>query len=122
SIFDGGAGAVTAGAGAAGADAAGAGAVGVAGAWANAADAAAHRTKTATSVRKNRFTVEVLLSSDRTFVAFTRPDTDRLIHWMHEDLAVADIPGLRGLRHHVRDLVRQMIRDHDLDFDLRQEI
>src|SRR5947207_2216852 len=121
SIFDGGPGV----AGAPGADGAGAvavGAAGAAGVCANATDTALPRASRATSTRKSRFTVEVLLSSDRTFVAFAGADTNRRVHRVDEDLAVADVPGLRRLRHHVRHLVGEMIGNDDLDLDLRQEI
>src|SRR5438046_205147 len=121
SIFDGAAGAAGAlGAGAAGAVAAGV--MGAAGVCANATDTAAPRTTRTTSARKSRFTVEVLLWSDRTFVAFTGANANGGLHRVHEDLAVADVPGLRCLRHHVGHLVREMVGADDLDLDLRQEV
>src|SRR5436305_1928208 len=112
SIFDGGAGAP----GAGGAGVVAVGAAGAAGVCANATDTALPRTSRATSARKNRFTVEVLLSSDRTFVAFAGADTNRRVHRVDEDLAVADVSRLRRLRHHVGHLVGEMIGNDDLDF------
>jgi len=40
----------------------------------------------------------------------------------HEDLAVADTPGLRRAPDRVDCLLDQIIRDHDLDFNPWQKI
>src|SRR6266403_5461206 len=129
SIFDAGAGA---GAPVAGAEAP---ADGVAGCWATAT--ATHMVAPSTSIiasaRLNRFTkisFRACHSPRRCFasslegalVALARPDPDRRLHRGDEDLAVADVAGLRGRRHHVGHLLDEVVRHDDLDLDLREEV
>src|SRR5689334_17268632 len=125
SIFDGGA-AAAAGAPAAGAAGAGvtagAGAVG-AGDCASTSPTEAS-TSTIASAKVNRLTFFLLVSvlSQRVLITLTRPDPDRGLHRRDEDLAVADVAGLRRRRHHLRDLVHEVVGHDDLDLDLGQEV
>src|SRR6266404_8492852 len=120
SIFDAGAGA------AAPAD-------GAVGCWATAT--ATHMVALSTSIiasaRLSRFTKisfrachfsRQLSRLEGALVALARPDPDRRFHGHDEDLAVADVAGLRGRRHHVGHLLDEVVRHDDLDLDLREEV
>src|SRR5689334_24823948 len=52
----------------------------------------------------------------------SRADADRLVDGQHEDLAVADRPGLGRAGDRVDDLLHQRVADHDLDLHLGQEV
>jgi hypothetical protein len=61
-------------------------------------------------------------NSDGVWTAFSGPDANRLLDVEHEDLAVADAAGVGGLNDRVDGLLEQLVRERDLDLDLRQEI
>src|SRR5919201_6940447 len=128
SIFDAGAGA---GAPAAGAPGAAGAAVpaGAAGCWAMATATVIVPPSTSiiASARLNRFTRDLLMfavgapppptvggSSQRGLVSLAGTDPNRGFHRSDEDLAVADVAGLRGRRRRVGDLLHEVIRHDDL--------
>src|SRR5208337_1801322 len=51
-------------------------------------------------------------------IAFARSDAQRMIDRYHEDLAVADLAGLRGFRDDLDGLVRDFVRDGRLNSKL----
>src|SRR5205085_11580805 len=53
---------------------------------------------------------------------FAGPDADRFLDIGNEDLAVADATGLGSAADGVDRLLHQIVADHDLDFDLGQEV
>src|SRR5882724_95537 len=127
SIFDAGAGAgAPVAGGTAGAEAPADGAVGC---WAIAT--VTHMVTPSTSIiasaRLSRFTKISFRTChfsrlEGALVALARPDPDRRLHRRDEDLAVADVAGLRGRRHHVGHLLDEVVRHDDLDLDLREEV
>src|SRR4030095_8129266 len=62
------------------------------------------------------------MSSQRALVALAGANADRGVHGMNEDLAVADVAGLRGARKNGRDLVHETVGHHHLDLDLGKEV
>ena len=60
--------------------------------------------------------------SDRVQPGFSGADADRLFDVGHEDLAVADAPGLGRAADGVDRPLDQIVPDHDLDFHLGQEV
>src|SRR5260221_5936804 len=60
--------------------------------------------------------------SDRVHAGFPGLDTNSFLDVGHEDLAVADTPGLGRAPDRVDCALDQVIPDHDLDFDLGQKI
>src|SRR5260370_14922210 len=60
--------------------------------------------------------------SDGIQPGFSCPDADRFLDVGHEDLAVANAPGLSRAPDGVDRFLDQIIGDHDLDFDLGQKI
>src|SRR3989338_3357252 len=106
--------------GAALASAFGASCAGGGGACAQATVVVAPSTSSVASANRNRVTF--CPSSDRALVALARADPDGRVHRMHEDLAVADVARLGRARDHLGDLVDEVIRDDDLDLDLREEV
>src|SRR5947207_4020318 len=60
--------------------------------------------------------------SEASQAGFGGADPNGFLDVGHEDLAVADPPGLGGAPDGVDRLLDQVIPDHDLDFDLGQEI
>src|SRR3989442_11410959 len=59
---------------------------------------------------------------DGRLVGFARPDTHHLLHGTHENLPVADLAGTRRLDDSLDRALEHLLRHHDLDFDLRQEV
>src|SRR5215471_4819789 len=59
---------------------------------------------------------------DRVQPGFTGPDADCFLYVGDEDLAVADAPGLCRAADRLDGLFDQLVRDHDLDLHLGQEI
>src|SRR6185369_1790957 len=108
------------GAGAAGTTVAGAEMAG--GDCASTGAAAAPRTSSIARTNGIRFTRISFGASQRGLVAFARPDAHRRLHGMNEDLAIADVPRLGRRGNDLGDLVGEMIRRHDLDLDLGEEI
>src|SRR5450631_2578910 len=53
---------------------------------------------------------------------FSGSDPDRFLDVGHEDFAVADTPGLGGAPDRIDGLFDQIVGDHDLDFDLGEEV
>src|SRR5262249_32759806 len=60
--------------------------------------------------------------SERVDSALTRSDPDDLVDWQHEDLAVADLPGLSGALDCFDDARSLIVVDHYLDLHLWQEV
>src|SRR5665213_408782 len=60
--------------------------------------------------------------SDGIQPGFTGPDANGFLDVGDENLAVADAAGLGGAPDRVDRLLDQVVRDHDLDFDLGQEV
>src|SRR5580704_21291 len=60
--------------------------------------------------------------SDSVQPGFSGSDPDRFLDVGHEDFAVADAPGLGRAPNCVDRLLDQVVGDHDLDFDLGQEV
>src|SRR6267142_4551601 len=60
--------------------------------------------------------------SERALVPLAGAYPDRRIHWLDEDLAVTDIAGLGRSREDPSDLVDEVVRHHDLDLDLGEEV
>src|SRR3954452_31229 len=60
--------------------------------------------------------------SDSVQPGFAGADADRFLDVGDEDLAVADAPCLRGAADRVDRLLDQIVRDHDLDLHLGQEV
>src|SRR5690554_2786408 len=60
--------------------------------------------------------------SDRLVAALAGPDPDGLVDRADEDLSVTDAPGLGALLDGVDDLVREVVRHHDLQLDLGHEV
>src|SRR6185503_3762711 len=61
-------------------------------------------------------------SRQRGVAGLAGADADRVLHRDHEDLAVADLAGARGLAQRERDLLGERVRHHHFDPDLRQEV
>src|SRR5688572_20020529 len=109
--------------GAATAGAAGATAAGAAGCWASAAVAPAARRTSVSIDRLSRFTrVSFRRVLQGRLVAFARADADGGLHRRDEDLAVADVAGLRGRGDDLGDLVDDLVRHDDLHLDLGEEV
>src|SRR5436309_8008384 len=62
------------------------------------------------------------VDSDGIQPGFPCPDANGFLDVGHEDLAVADAPGLGRASDCVDRLLDQIIRNHDLDFDLGQKV
>src|SRR5262245_54292339 len=62
------------------------------------------------------------LTSDRGFARFAGADADDLLDRGHEDLAVADLAGARGLDDRVDRLLDHAVGNHHLDLDLGKEV
>src|ERR1700756_387543 len=60
--------------------------------------------------------------SDGVQTGLTGADADGFLYVGDEDLSVADPPGLGGTADRVDCSVDQIVADHDLDFDLGQEV
>ena len=60
--------------------------------------------------------------SDRVEPAFAGADADRLLDCGDEDLAVADAAGLRRIADRFDRAVDELVRQHDLDLHLGQEV
>src|SRR5437868_5229004 len=69
---------------------------------------AAPRTRTIARTNGNRFTRLSFSALERGLVTFARPDPDRRLHQVDEDLAVADVARLRRGDHDLGDLVGEM--------------
>src|SRR6185295_5273342 len=65
---------------------------------------------------------KVLRGLQRRVVSLTRADANDAIDVGDEDLAVADLAGLRGLQNRFHHLVREIAADSDLDLGLRHEV
>src|SRR4030095_1092787 len=63
-----------------------------------------------------------LMPSQRALVALAGANANRGVHGMNEDLAVADIAGLRRPRENGRDLVHETVGHHHFDLDLGKEV
>ena len=61
-------------------------------------------------------------TSDGVQAGLPGPDANGFLDVGHEDLAVADAPGLGRAPDRVDRLFHQIVPDHDLDFDLGQEV
>src|SRR6201999_4453620 len=59
---------------------------------------------------------------DRVEPGFTGPDADGLLDIGHENLAVADPPGLRGAPDRVDGALDELVGNDDLDLHLGQEV
>src|SRR5882762_336052 len=101
---------------------------GAVGCWATAT--ATHMVAPSTSIiasaRLSRFTKVSFRAChcsrlERALVALARPDPDRRLHRGDEDLAVADVAGLRGRRHHVGHLLDEVVRHDDHFVEKRSE-
>src|SRR5437016_2797994 len=62
------------------------------------------------------------MTSDGRLPCLARTDADRLVDRQHEDLAVADGARLRRARDRRDHLLDEVLRNHDLDLDLREEV
>src|SRR5882757_7853144 len=62
------------------------------------------------------------LDSDGVQPGFAGSDANGFLDVGHEDLAVADAAGLGRAPDRVDRLLDQIVSDHDLDFDLGQEV
>jgi len=60
--------------------------------------------------------------SERVDPALARADPNHLVHRQHEDLAVADLAGLRRTFDGLDDAVGLVIVDDDLDLHLGKEV
>src|ERR1700759_2082871 len=60
--------------------------------------------------------------SDSVQPGFPGSDADRFLDIGHEDFAVADAPGLCRAPDRVDGFFDQVVANHDLDFDLGQEV
>src|SRR3954469_4531069 len=60
--------------------------------------------------------------SDGLFAAFTGSDANRLVHRDHEDLTVPNAAGLRALLDGIDHLMNHLVRHHDLELHLRDEV
>src|SRR4051812_87142 len=60
--------------------------------------------------------------SQRVAVSLPGADAHRVLDLDHENLAVADLPGFGGAGDRLNDAVGAIVRHHDLDLDLGQEI
>src|SRR5690606_24476221 len=89
---------------------AGAGAVGRAGA------------RIASGRNLNRWRPQGAGGSDRRFVFFAGADAHHTLHRRHEDLAVTDLAGARGVDDGFDAAVHVFVLDHDLHLDLRQKV
>src|SRR3954454_17298520 len=58
---------------------------------------------------------------DRLLAALAGADPDRLLDWVDEHAAIADVPGARGLDDRVDRGLDHAVRHHRLDLDLRQQ-
>src|SRR6266705_1938363 len=59
---------------------------------------------------------------DGGLVGFASPDTHYLLNRGHENLPVADLAGARRLDDSLDRSLEHLLRHHDLDLDLRQEV
>src|SRR4051812_2970796 len=66
--------------------------------------------------------IRIAPGSDSVQPGFSGSDPDRFLDVGDEDLAVADAPGLGGAADRIDRLFDQLVRNHDLDFHLGQEV
>src|SRR4029079_18981303 len=109
-------------AGAAGVAASAAGAVAVSAAFASSAKAGTDSATVPHKARSIRIFLIMTFSLKRLRAGFAGADADNLFQVEHEDLAVADLPGIGGLLDSLDHLIQQFGLDRSLDLYLGQEI
>src|ERR1700730_7043973 len=62
------------------------------------------------------------MPSQCALVALAGTNPNRSVHGVNEDLAVADIAGLRRARENGSDFIHETVRHHDLDLDLGEKV
>ena len=65
--------------------------------------------------------IDVPFPGDAYVIGFARADAQGAFQVQHEDLAVADLVGVGGLRDRVDNFLDDRVRHGDLDADFRQE-
>ena len=65
---------------------------------------------------------EILGRLNRLISRFLRANPNRAVHGQHEDLPIADLPCFRGADNRRHGFFRDVVTQHDLDFDLGEKI